>query len=261
MTIIGVLIPVWIWRADLNARSLIFRIASQTSLHPDAAGSIAGLQVVVDGVPLKSPYLSVIELSNDGEKPILSSEFEAPLEIRVVEGSSLARAQVTESKPNDVEAVLTIEGQLVKIKPLLLNPKDVVTISILTAGNKPQFATKARIAGISMVPVYGSDGKNSHIQNGITAIALLFGALLLLIASNITGVNWTTNEPVFLRKRAAILVSTTTGITAIAMFFSVLEKMGITALWQTLLAITLIVAISIPIGVLWNWSTTQPMQK
>lgn len=261
LTIVSVVVPVWIWRADLNSRSLKIRIASQVSLHPDNAASISGLQVAVDGVPLKSPYLSVLELSNDGEKPIQAGDFEAPLEVRIAEGSSLARAQVTESKPRDVEAALTWEVQSIKIKPLLLNPKDVVTISILTAGSKPQFTTRARIAGISTVPVDDSAGKQSRIQSGMIAVTYFFGALLLLIASNVTGVNLTSNEPVLLRKRAAILVSTSTGVTAVAIFIALLDNLGITALWQGALALTMILSVAIPFGVLWNWNTTPPAQK
>ena len=139
VTIMGVLVTFYIYRAELSSRSLQFRIVSQVSLQPDNANSIQGLQLSVDGVPLKSPYLSVIVLSNDGEKPIPSNDFETPLEVHIGEAASIARTQVTATNPKDIEAIITWEPQSLKIKPLLLNPKDTITISVLTSGNKPKF--------------------------------------------------------------------------------------------------------------------------
>lgn len=191
VTIVSVVVPVWVWRADLSSRSLQFRIASQVALQPDDANSIHGLEVTVDGVLLKSPYISVFELSNDGEKPISSSDFEAPLEIRLGEGATVSRAQVTATNPKDVEATLTWEAQSLKIKPLLLNPRDVVAISILTSGKKPEFTTRARIAGISAVPIEDSAGKPTKTRTAM----LFFAALLLFIASDITNSGLTSNAP------------------------------------------------------------------
>jgi hypothetical protein len=248
VTIVSVVVPVWIWRADLSSRSLQFRIASQVSLQPDNANSIQGLQVSVDGVPLKSPYLSVLELSNDGEKPIPSSDFEAPLEIRIGEDSSVARAQVTATNPKDVEATLTWELQSLKIKPLLLNPKDVVTISILTSGKKPEFTTRARIAGISAVPIDDSAGKPKKLQT----VMLFFSALILFAASSITNNGFFAHDPIFLRKRAAILVSTSTGFVGAILFIVFIDIVGITSLWQIILSFIGIILVSILLGVFWN---------
>lgn len=251
VTIISVVISVWIWRADLGSRSLQVRIASQVSLQPDNVGTISGLQVAVDGVSLKSPYLSVLELSNDGDKPIPSADFEAPLEIRLADGSIVARAQVTETKPKDIEASLSWEAQVLKVKPLLLNPKDVITISVLTSGKKPEFAARARIAGISAVPINENTGKFSRLQK---AALFFFAALLLFITSDITNSGLTSNEPVLLRKRAAILVSTTTGITGAALFIAFLDTIGVTDMLLIVLAFMAMVFASIVISVYWNWN-------
>lgn len=252
VTIISVVVPVWIWRADLGSRSLQVRIVSQVLLQPDNAGSIRGLQVAVDGVPLKSPYLSVLELSNDGDKPIPSADFEAPLEIRLADGSTIARAQVTETKPKDIEAFLSSDAQALKVQPLLLNPKDVVTISILTSGKKPEFSARARISGISAVQINEDTGKFSRLQK---AVLFFFAALLLFVTSDITNAGLTSAEPVLLRKRAAILVSTTTGIIGAALFIGFLDTIGVTDISLIVLAFVGMVFSSIVISVYWNWNT------
>jgi len=250
VTIISVVVTVWIWRADLNSRSLQFRIVSQVSLQPDNINSIQGLQVAVDGVPLKLPYLSVLELSNDGEKPIPSSDFEAPLEIRIGEGSTVARAQATATSPKDIEATLSWEAQSLKVKPLLLNPKDVVTISILTSGKKPEFTTRARIAGISVVPIDDNTGTQTKVG---TAMLFFLAALLLFVTSDITNSGFFGHEAIFLRKRAAILVSTVTGLTGAIIFIEFLDAIGVTTVWQVVLSFTGMILVSGLLAAIWNW--------
>ena len=220
-------------------------------MQPDNANSISGLQVAIDGAPLKSPYLSVLELSNDGDKPIPSTDFESPLEIRVVEGAVVARAQVTETKPKDVEATLTWETQAIKLRPLLLNPKDVVTVSVLTSGNKPEFSTRARIAGISVVPINETAVKPSKLQK--TGL-FLFAALLLFMASDITNGGLTSNEPILLRRRAAILVSTSTGLAGAAVFIAFLDAIGVTDMPLIALSFVPMIFASIIFSVYWNWN-------
>jgi hypothetical protein len=257
-TIVGVIVAVWIWRADLNSHSLQARIASQVILQPDNASSINGLQVSIDGAALKSPYLSVLELSNDGNKPISSSDFEAPLEIRIVEGAVIARAQVTETKPKDIEATLSWDTQVIKLKPLLLNPNDVITISILTSGKKPEFSTRSRIAGISLVPINEIPNK---LTRNIKAAAFLISALLLFIASDITGEGFLRGNSVLLRRRAAIFVSSTTATIGAILFIAFLDTMGISEISLIVLSFVGVMFTSIVFSVYWNWNAKSLEQK
>ncbi|HEY8084343.1 MAG TPA: hypothetical protein VIE69_01920 [Methylophilaceae bacterium] len=250
VAIIGVVVPIWIWRTDMHSTSLQFRIASQVLLQPDNLDSIKGLQVSIDGIPLESPYLSVLELSNDGEKEIRSSNFEAPLEIQVSKDSTLARAQVTATNPKDIEALLTWEAQSIKIKPLLLNPKDVVTISILTSGKKPEFTTRARIAGISAVPIVDSTTKPAKT---VTTVILFLSSLALFIASNLTSESFFDKSPISLRKRSALLITLSTGIVGANILFEVLDAIGITAQWQLILSFFGMALVSITFAIICNW--------
>ncbi len=248
VTIVSVVVPIWIWRADLNSRSLEFRITSQVSLQPDNANSIQGLQVSIDGVPLKSPNLTVLELSNDGEKPVPSSDFEAPLEVRVAGDSSLVRAEVTATNPKDVEATITWDPQSLKVKPLLLNPKDVVTISILTSGKKPEFTTRARIAGISVVPIDINANKPKTLRN---AILFFFATFCMFAASSMT-TNYFEDKPGVLRKRAEILISISTTFAGAIFFVGFFDLIGMTNLWQIGLSFIIMILASGVFGIIWN---------
>lgn len=65
----SVIVPVWLWQADLTAHSLHFKKISQTSLQPPATAKALDLKISVGGAELPTPYLTVFELINDGAKP------------------------------------------------------------------------------------------------------------------------------------------------------------------------------------------------
>jgi hypothetical protein len=147
----GVLVPVWLWQVELSARSIAVRLVSSVALQPETTSTIPDLQISVDGVKLESPYLSTLELVNSGTKPIPSSDFESPIELLVYEGAQIVRARIASTRPTDVHGEITIDKQSVKLQPLLLNSKDSLTFAVITSGNAPTFASRARIAGISKI--------------------------------------------------------------------------------------------------------------
>ena len=224
---------VWILRAELTAGSLHFRLAAQTALQPGEKNTVKGLKISIDGVELESPYLSVFELINDGAKPILTADFESPIELRVDPNASVARARVTATTPKDLEAELVTEKQSVKLKPLLFNPKDTVTIAIITSGKRPQFSSRARIAGVSGVPLV--DATKSSKLGGKKWLVLAAGFLLAVcywIASD-----GFLNRAVYLRPRAAVLVSVVSGLTGAAAIGAFLvDAFGLQEFWQIVIS-------------------------
>jgi len=150
-TIAGIAVPVWLWQVDLSAHSLSVRLASSVALQPVGATSIPDLQISIDGVNIKSPFISTLELSNDGSKPVLAGDFESPIELNVGQDTQVVRARVSSAEPNDLKAELDTNRQSVKLHPLLLNPKDTLIIAVMTSGGSPTFDVKARIAGISKI--------------------------------------------------------------------------------------------------------------
>lgn len=150
-TIAGIFVPVWLWQADISARSLSVRLASSIALQPTEATSIPDIQISIDGVNIKSPFLSTLVLSNDGSKPVTVSDYESPIELSVGQDTQIVRARISSVEPHNLKAELDTSKQSVKLRPLLLNPDDTLTIAIITSGGSPSFDARARIAGISKV--------------------------------------------------------------------------------------------------------------
>jgi hypothetical protein len=149
--IAGVVVPVFLWQFDLSSRSLSTRLVTSVALQPEVGAAGEGLQVVLDGAKLESPYLSTLELTNDGSKPIAAADFEVPLELRVAADRKVVRARISSSQPASIPGSLVVGDQVVKLQPLLLNPKDSITFAIITAGGVPSFEPHARISGVSKV--------------------------------------------------------------------------------------------------------------
>lgn len=178
-TIAGIAVPVWLWQVDLSAHSLSVRLASSVALQPVGTISIPDLQISIDGVNIKSPFISTLELSNDGSRPVPTSDFESPIELSVGQDTQVVRARVSSAEPNDLKAELDTNRQSVKLKPLLLNPKDTLTIAVMTSGGPPTFDVKARIAGISKIKFEDTTTKKKNWKGAAIYFVIALFALIL----------------------------------------------------------------------------------
>ncbi|MBH3406703.1 hypothetical protein I5P86_16705 [Pseudomonas glycinae] len=149
IAIASLVIPVVIWQVDLSSRSLTVSLVSTTPLQP--ASNIQNLQISLNGQNIDSPFLSTLELKNTGSKPVLSSEFDTSLEIFVKGGARLISAEIGSTNPKNIPVKISFQEQEASISPFLSNPKDSVSISIITSGPAPEFEPRARIAGINEV--------------------------------------------------------------------------------------------------------------
>ncbi len=230
ITLAGVIVPVWLWRVDLAARSLHFRQISQSSLQPPDTAKALQLTIALAGVELKAPYLTVFELVNDGAKPISTSDFESPIEMVVTNKAGIIRATVTETSPPDLAPSVLVEDGKMKIKPMLLNPGDSMTVAILTTGEEPGFQPHARVAGVQSVPVTYSGKKSQSLFR--TTIYLL-AALLCAAASNISMVGWP-SKGVDLRPRAAFLTFFVTTQAGALIIITTLDRLGVNGYWSAI---------------------------
>ncbi len=237
----GVVVPVFIWQADFNSRSIQLQIFSQTLLDPDVPKAVSGLRISMDGTDLDRPYLTVIELKNNGDRPILATDYEEEIQIIVDNGARLVRAQLTETAPQDVQPLFTNNDKFLKINPLLLNPNDSMTFSLITDGEKPFFKTRARISGIKFIEL---EDKSVYLPDS-TLIA--FRVILVFIYFFVYSYFW----DIFLRR---IHIEITRLISALVAFSSCIS--GVTTLmkiskdfslsiFSTLLFLSLVVLISI----------------
>ena len=179
VTLLGIGVPVWLWQYDLHAKSLAVRVVSSVDLHAPQASSLPGLQLTLDGIKVDAPVLTTLELLNDGSKPIPSTDFEGSFELLVAAGAKPLEAKVAAVEPTSLAATIETDLQVIRLKPLLLNPNDKITINILTSGQTPSFTPRGRIAGVSNVKFESRASSTKSIKKafvsgpiGIAGLAL-----------------------------------------------------------------------------------------
>jgi hypothetical protein len=228
-TVAGVLVPVWLWRADLDARSLHIRKISQTSLQPPDTAKSLDLHVFAGGAELTNAYVTVFELINDGTRPVPAGDFESPLEIYCENNAEIIRASLTKVTPPDLAPTVGLENGSVRIKPTLLNPGDSMTLAIITTKNDPTFSSRARIAGVRTVPIIEEQKKSgSPLLTVLAAIAILTS----MVSVNLVFEAWPSSG-VTLRPRASFVVFLVATCGAAIPLTSVLPKIGIDGVWPS----------------------------
>lgn len=179
VTLLGVGVPVWLWQYDLHAKSLAVRVVSSVDLHTPQASSLPGLELTLNGVKIDAPALTTIELLNDGSKPIPSADFEGPLELVIANEAKALEAKVANTEPASLTATLETEPRVVRVKPLLLNPNDKITINILTSGKNPNIVPRARISGVSDVKMESVATNTKPIKKAIfSGVVALLGLVV-----------------------------------------------------------------------------------
>lgn len=205
---LAVIATIWVYWADLGSHSLHMRTISSISLQPQQASSLPGLQISFEGKEIGSPYITVLEIINDGSRPIPAGSFELPLEIWSQGNVKILRVQVSEKNPVDLRPNITWTENVLSLKPLLLNSNDSIKFMLITSGGMPEFTARARIEGIASITQEDMGKKNIPPYMWFEAIV----AFLLWIAYMSSASGWEpATVPLGRRVRLLIAVSTFSG--------------------------------------------------
>lgn len=147
LTVAGICIPAYFWLYDKSDKSLSIEIISSANLYPEKYNIIDGLEFIYKNEKIEDPYLSILQLKNNGSKTISSADFDAPLRMTFGDGVSILGASVSSVTPEDLNPNMEVGKEYVLVKPLLLNVADSFTINVVTAGGEPDFGKSVRISG------------------------------------------------------------------------------------------------------------------
>lgn len=237
VAVAGVVGPFWLWRADQSGKSVSVELISQVPLRPSEKDAVPGLQIAIDGVPLADPYFSVVKVINSGDKPIPTADFESPLEIRPPTETAIAGARITAKAPEDIEAEIAWDKQSVRLKPTLLNPRDTVTVSIITSGGRPSFSTKARIVGVASVQIVDATAPASNPwKRWLLLLAAIAFAVPAMAAIRRIDTFARQKQTVVLRKRTVYAIVAVMGMAATFSCMAFLNTYSIDSFWPVWLS-------------------------
>lgn len=133
-------------KKSLSYKYITFRLPGLKSAMELSKGRI---KILCDDKPIVDAVITVLEIFNDGNIPIVPSDFEKPITFVFGEESEIISAEIYDKSPENIYPNIHIEGNNILVEPLLLNPNDSFSIQILFS-NYTLKAVKcdARIVGI-----------------------------------------------------------------------------------------------------------------
>lgn len=236
LTSLSIFVPLVIWQVDNQGRSLSLTISDRIQLQILEKESIPEMEVIFNGERISKPYLSELRISNDSRKPIPASDFESPIEIRTASSTKIHSARLKSSESNEIDAKVVFDSSSVRVNPILLNPGEGFSISIVTSGGMPEFSTRARIAGVSVPPLQqAASTKKSNLLTWIYLIAAFSLAIVSSLAQDVFQPNFISqSKKKTLRARSLLFIALVTQLVAIGFLIPFFTGIGVDSLWITI---------------------------
>ncbi len=188
------------WFASRTKKELSYEIISSTPIATVSEDMKEKIVILVNGVAVEDVTSLVLRIKNTGKGTITTTDFDGDIQITAM-GSNILEYKVIETKPATLKPSIGValtadplppHGEdpydmfPVSVAPLLLNPTDSFTISLLIARYAGGLAVNARIAGVKEVKLIDLARKTLRpvrILVRSTGVLLMLSLVMELIMS------------------------------------------------------------------------------
>jgi len=177
LALVSIVIPIIIYLLQRQKKALSYSLVSTTHLLTDHEEFEGKLQVLYEGQPAQNISLLILKFINSGNVPITSNDYERQVSILLGENSKILSAVVIEIEPKNLDAEVIIDDNRIRIKEILLNPKDAITLKILVS-DLDTFSIDGRIIGIKAIDNLGKASKFQKILLFLFSILFIIGFYL-----------------------------------------------------------------------------------
>jgi hypothetical protein len=144
----GAVIAYRAYRGQRGQTRLSYVVTTSAELVP--ADLAAELKVSHEGTELHDPALAIVRIVSTGDVPIQATDFETELSIRFQGVAEIASATCSASRPADLRPELEVVGDSVLIRPMLVNPEDMIELQVLSAGQAHDVSIGGRVANLKV---------------------------------------------------------------------------------------------------------------
>jgi uncharacterized membrane protein YqjE len=187
--IVAAVVALYVYRKQSRKKALTYQVlANVPFLNPEMKDSLVqqNLRLILFDRQVQNAHLLIIDFENTGTKEIKTDDFETDLKLKFNKQTEILLAETVESTPENLPVKIEYKENIVFIKPLLLNPKDKFTVTILVSSLNSDFETDVRIAGVNKLDKYDElSARKAYITKFM--ILLVFSALVSLVAGIVTG--------------------------------------------------------------------------
>ena len=145
--IISGIISIFIYRRQQPKKEITCRLVSVTPLFNVKENFQGKLKVLFDNKPIENVYIITIRVYNSGNTPVISSDYEKPVNI-IIGTDEILSSEVLETTPHGIPASVKFSGNEIQVSPALLNPNDALLINAIVSQYYDKVNVSARIVGI-----------------------------------------------------------------------------------------------------------------
>jgi hypothetical protein len=174
ITIIGFVIAVWSIFSH-EERELSYNIVSTIDTSSLKSVHLPTVQLSYDGENIERGGIITFRVTNTGDIPIYSKEFDGPIKIYLDPESLFIGATVVNTTPVHLKASVSLNEGSIEIAPLLLNSGDKITIQAIAQGNLNKVNVLGRIGGIDKIEDLSEDQQDRRLM--LSWLLVLFGLM------------------------------------------------------------------------------------
>lgn len=173
IALLGAAIPLAQWISSEKEKSLSYKIISTQKLLPN--NNKSGLTVFSKDKKIENATFYQIIIKNNGSIPILRSDFDEPVTIKINENSEILYAEITSTTPSSLTGKLTIKDRSAIIEPLLLNADDLIEISLGVTNDEQPPVIQGHITGIKEISLDSTPDPAQKKKEFIIKISIFLG--------------------------------------------------------------------------------------
>lgn len=180
LTFIAIFVSIVRSWTQRRRKSLSYELLSSVSILSMATELEGRLQLLFQGEQIHKAYLLVIRLSNTGNTPILSSDYERPVCFKFGDNTRILAAEVSETNPGNIEASVIADEQGIKLQPLLLHSGDSIAFKALVSQFDGEVDIDGRIVGVKKITK-----RERKFVRGVPIILVVVAVSLLVLLSHL----------------------------------------------------------------------------
>lgn len=172
------------WRLRKSLAYVIKTYTAIFSIDPEIREKI---QIFYDGKPITNARLFVISLLNDGRQPVEEKDFsKKSIDFVFSPSGQILSSEVINVNPDDLIVEKEEKGNILSIKPLLLNKGDSFEIKGIINSDDDEITCNARIVGIKEVKRIHPSKPNFNLSftKIIVSLLIFLIAFLFIVFGN-----------------------------------------------------------------------------
>jgi hypothetical protein len=173
-----IIVAIIIFFLQRRKKSLAYDVIANTSLLALDEEIKGKIQILYDGTSVQKVHLLILHIMNDGNVPIIKSDFESPLTFEFGENTRILSAELIKTEPANLKPEFwgSPSESNISLEPLLLNSKDSIQLKLLLAQFEGIKEVGARINGVREV-------KDFRIRKKVLAgFGFAYGLIILIAA-------------------------------------------------------------------------------